>query len=98
MSVKAPAPPPLPPELEALLRRLRLPYIRKRRTGGDRDRGRAALGARRDPARPALEEAAGRDQATIATRRRSSQLPAGKTLDAWEQNSQPDTESRPSRR
>lgn len=30
------------------------------------------------------EEAAGRDQATIQTRRRASGLPAGKTLDAWE--------------
>ena len=31
------------------------------------------------------EEAAGRDQATIALRRRASGLPAGKTFDAWEQ-------------
>ena len=30
------------------------------------------------------EEAAGRDQATIRTRRRASSLPAGKTFDAWE--------------
>ena len=30
------------------------------------------------------EEAAGRDRATIRTRRRASGLPAGKTLDAWE--------------
>ena len=30
------------------------------------------------------EEAAGRDQATIRTRRRASGLPAGKTFDAWE--------------
>ena len=30
------------------------------------------------------EEAAGRDQATIRTRRRASNLPAGKTFDAWE--------------
>jgi DNA replication protein DnaC len=30
------------------------------------------------------EEAAGRDQATTRTRRRSSGLPAGKTFDAWE--------------
>jgi len=28
MTVKAPTPPPLPDELEALLRRLRLPYVR----------------------------------------------------------------------
>jgi DNA replication protein DnaC len=30
------------------------------------------------------EEAAGRDRATIHTRRRASGLPAGKTFDAWE--------------
>ena len=29
MTVKPPAPPPLPSELEQLLRRMRLPYIRK---------------------------------------------------------------------
>jgi hypothetical protein len=29
MTVKPPAPPPLPAELEALLRRLRLPYVRR---------------------------------------------------------------------
>ena len=35
------------------------------------------------------EEAAGRDQATIAMRRRASGLPAGKTFDAWDQNASP---------
>jgi DNA replication protein DnaC len=30
------------------------------------------------------EEAAGRDRSTIRTRRRASNLPAGKTFDAWE--------------
>ena len=30
MTVKPPAPPPLPDELDRLLRRLRLPYVRKR--------------------------------------------------------------------
>lgn len=29
MTVKTPSPPPLPAELEALLRRLRLPHVRK---------------------------------------------------------------------
>jgi len=48
---------------------------------GDRQRDRAALGARRSPQG---QEAAGRDQATIRTRRRASGLPAGKTFDAWE--------------
>ena len=38
MTVKTPAPPPLPDELDRLLRRLRMPYVRQRRAGGDRDR------------------------------------------------------------
>ncbi len=44
------------------------------------------MGARRGPPRPAHKEAAGRDHATIEIRRRASQLPAGKTLDAWDEN------------
>ena len=52
--------------------------------GRDRQRDRATLGTRRGTAGPALEEAAGRDQATIRIRRRASGLPAGKTFDAWE--------------
>jgi len=35
------------------------------------------------------EEAAGRDQATIQIRRRSSGLPTGKTFDVWEQDASP---------
>ena len=35
------------------------------------------------------EEAAGRDRATIAMRRRASGLPAGKTFDAWDEHASP---------
>ena len=86
MTVKPPAPPPLPDELDRLLRRLRLPYV-----------GRAApeviataIAQRWEYAevlRARLAgEAARRDQATIRMRRRVSELPAGKTFDAWERD------------
>ena len=84
MTVKTPPPPPLPPELERLLRRLRLPYLRRAAPGVVA----TAASQRWDPAEVLrvllAEEAAGRDQATIRSRRRASQLPAGKTFDAWE--------------
>jgi len=85
MSVQTPPPPPLPEELDRLLRRLRLPYVRHAAP----EVIATAASQRWEPAeilRVLLtEEAAGRDQATIRTRRRSSQLPAGKTLDAWQE-------------
>jgi DNA replication protein DnaC len=84
MTVKPPAPPPLPDELEALLRRLRLPYVRKAAPEVIAN----ATAQRWEHAEVLrvlfAEEAAGRDQATIRMRRRSSGLPAGKTFDAWE--------------
>src|SRR5450631_1491102 len=84
MTVKTPAPPPLPGELERLLHRLRLPYVR--RAAPDVI---ATATSQRWEAAEVLkvllaEEAAGRDQATIQTRRRASNLPTGKTFDAWE--------------
>jgi hypothetical protein len=36
MTVKTPTPPPLPDELDRLLRRLRLPYLRRAPTIADR--------------------------------------------------------------
>ncbi|MGZ6565248.1 MAG: ATP-binding protein [Solirubrobacteraceae bacterium] len=85
MTVTPPAPPPLPDELDRLLRRLRLPYVRRAApevlSTANAQRWEAA-----EVLRVLLaEEAAGRDQATIQIRRRSSGLPAGKTFDAWEE-------------
>ena len=84
MTVKPPAPPPLPDELEQLLRRMRLPYIR--RTAPEVI---ATATAQRWEHAELLrvlltEEVKGREQATIRNRRRASGLPAGKTFDAWE--------------
>ena len=89
MSVKTPQPPPLPDELDRLLRRLRMPYVRKAAP----EVIATAASQRWDPAEVLrvllVEEAAGRDQATIRTRRRASGLPAGKTFDAWDQHASP---------
>jgi DNA replication protein DnaC len=84
MTVTPPAPPPLPVELDRLLRRLRLPYVRRAAPEVI-----ATASSQRWEHAEVLrvllaEEAAGRDLATITTRRRSSGLPAGKTFDAWE--------------
>src|SRR5438270_6981411 len=84
MTVKTPPAPPLPDEVDRLLRRLRLPYVRRAAP----EVIATATSQRWEHAgvlRVLLaEEAAGRDQATIRTRRRASRLPAGKTFDAWE--------------
>ena len=84
MTVTPPAPPPLSSELDRLLRRLRLPYVRRAAP----EVIATATAQRWEPSeilRVLLtEEAAGRDQATISTRRRASGLPAGKTFDAWD--------------
>jgi DNA replication protein DnaC len=85
MTVKPPAPPALPDELDRLLRRMRLPYIRRAAPEVI-----ATANAQRWEHAEVLrvlleEEVAGRDQATIRTRRKASGLPAGKTFDAWEE-------------
>ena len=84
MTVKPPTPPPLSDELDRLLRRLRLPYVRRAAP-----EVLATANSQRWEHAEVLrvlltEEAAGRDQATTSMRRRSSGLPAGKTFDAWE--------------
>jgi DNA replication protein DnaC len=84
MTIKPPTPPPLPDELDRLLRRLRLPYIRRAAP----EVIATATAQRWEPAEVLrvllAEEAQGRDQATISMRRRASGLPAGKTFDIWE--------------
>ena len=84
MTVAPPTPPPLSDELDQLLRRLRLPYVRRAAP-----EVLATANSQRWEHAEVLrvllaEEAAGRDKATVAIRRRSSGLPAGKTFDAWE--------------
>jgi DNA replication protein DnaC len=89
MTVKTPAAPPLPAELDSLLRRLRMPHVRKAAP----EVIVTATSQRWEPAEVLrvllAEEAAGRDQATIRMRRRASGLPAGKTFDAWDPSASP---------
>lgn len=70
-------------EVEALARRLRLPYLRK----AAQDVLPTAKAQRWDPGevvRVLLEEEAnGRDAATIRNRRRRAAFPTGKTFDTW---------------
>lgn len=81
--MKAPEPPPLPEELTALLRRMRLPYLRQAAP----EVCATARAQRWDPAEVLrvllAEEVAGRDRATRAARRRAAGLPAGKTFETW---------------
>jgi DNA replication protein DnaC len=78
-----PAAPPLPAELEALLRRMRLPYLR----AAAPDVIATAKAQRWDPAEVLrvllAEEVMGRDNATRRTRRKSANFPAGKTFATW---------------
>lgn len=80
-----PAAPPLPAELDAILRRLRLPYLRKHAPQVLA----TAKAQRWDPAEVLrvllVEEAAGRDVATRTSRRRAAGFPSGKTLDSFDE-------------
>lgn len=84
--MKALEPPPLPDELTALLRRMRLPYLR----AAAPEVIATAKAQRWDPAEVLrvllAEEVAGRDRATRATRRRAAGLPAGKTFHTWSED------------
>jgi DNA replication protein DnaC len=81
--VKGPTPPPVPDELTAVLRRMRLPYVR----AAAPEVLATARAQRWDPAevlRVLLEEEiAGRDAATRRQRRKSAGFPAGKTFESW---------------
>lgn len=78
-----PEPPPLPDELAAVLRRMRLPYAR----AAAPEVLATARAQRWDPAEVLrvllVEEVAGRDTATRRQRRRSAGFPTGKTFDVW---------------
>jgi DNA replication protein DnaC len=78
-----PAAPPLPAELEALLRRMRLPYLR----AAAPDVLATARSQRWDPAEVLRvlinEEVIGRDAATRRTRSKTANFPTGKTFTTW---------------
>ena len=78
-----PMAPPLPADLEALLRRLRLPHIRATAP----EVIATARAQRWEPVEvlKALfaAEAAGRERSALATRRAAAAFPTGKTFDAW---------------
>ena len=82
--VGVPAAPPLPADLEALLRRLRLPHIRQHAPQVLA----TARAQRWEPVEVlrALfgEEAAGRERSALATRRAAAAFPTGKTFHAWQ--------------
>jgi DNA replication protein DnaC len=78
-----PTAPPLPAELDALLRRMRLPYLR----AAAPDVLATAKAQRWDPAEVLrvliAEEVIGRDAATRAMRRKTANFPSGKTFATW---------------
>jgi DNA replication protein DnaC len=81
--VRPPEAPALAAELDALCRRMRLPYLR----GAAPEVVATAKAQRWDPAEVLrvllAAEVAGRDRATRTARRRAAGLPAGKTFDTW---------------
>src|SRR5450756_3077764 len=82
-TIGVPTAPPLPEDLEALLRRLRLPHIRRHAP----DVVATAKAQRWEPVAVLralfTEEAAGRERAALATRRATAGFPTGKTFEAW---------------
>lgn len=83
--MSAPAAPPLPADLEALLHRMRLPHIR--RTAPEVLA--TARSQRWDPAEVLKvllnDEVAGRERSALATRRVEAAFPTGKTFATWDQ-------------
>ena len=79
-----PTAPPLPAELDELLRRLRLPHIRRLAP----EVIATAKSQRWDPAEILkvlfAEEASGRARSALATRRAAAGFPTGKTFHAWQ--------------
>ena len=79
----APVPPPIPDQLDAVLRRMRFPYLRKAAP----EVLATARAQRWDPAEVVRilleEEIRGRDDAGRRIRRKAAGLPAGKTFASW---------------
>jgi DNA replication protein DnaC len=84
MTTPTPLPPPLDADLEQLLRRMRLPHIRRSAP----DVLATARAQRWEPAEVLrtllVEEIAGRERSSTATRRAAAAFPTGKTFDAWD--------------
>ncbi len=84
MSVTNTTSPVLAAELEQLLRKLRLPHIRRHAA----DVIATAKAQRWDPGEVLkvllTEEATGRERSALATRRAAAAFPTGKTFDAWD--------------
>jgi DNA replication protein DnaC len=78
-----PLPPPLPDEVTTLLRRMRLPYLRRAAP----EVCATARAQRWDPAEVLrvllTEEVTGREEATKRQRRKAAGFPAGKTFASW---------------
>ena len=83
MTTRTPTPPQLDDALETLLRRMRLPHIRRAAP----EVLATAKAQRWDPAEVLrvllTEEVAGRDRSSLATRRARAAFPTGKTFEAW---------------
>ena len=83
----APVPPPIPDALDAVLRRMRFPYLRKAAP----EVLATARAQRWDPAEVVRilleEEIRGRDEAGRRIRRKAAGLPAGKTFASWREDS-----------
>jgi DNA replication protein DnaC len=81
--MSTPTAPPIPEELERILRRMRLPYLRKAAP----DVLATARAQRWDPAEVLrvllAEEVTGRDAATRRMRRKQASFPTGKTFASW---------------
>jgi len=79
-----PSAPPLDAELERLLRRMRLPHIRRAAP----EILATAKAQRWDPTEVLkallVEEVTGRDRSALATRRTQAAFPTGKTFDTWD--------------
>ena len=83
MTIRTTSAPPLPDDLLAVLRRMRMPYLR----AAAPEVIATAKAQRWDPAEVLrvliAEEIRGRDDATRRARRKAAGLPAGKTFDSW---------------